>query len=180
MVADRAAELVHDWVMIALTMRYGRRAAPKGGTSNNWKQDLVRLSMECDGQSADIICLAQVETLLKTQDSVETEEEDVQNFADAPNTATPLPTPPQATHPANISMLDATTDTTMFDPQLGFFEDPLLGMKSDFSWEMISLGVEEPLPEPEVMKDLSVLFGRDEFAANHDIGMTYFSVKSIR
>ena len=95
---------------------------------------------------------AQVETLLKNQDE-ETEEP----ANDAPNSSKTVPivtttlVPDSGKNPTP----EISPDTNMIDPQLPFMAEPIFDMNvNDFSWEMISLGVEEPLPEQETIDEL--------------------------
>lgn len=105
---------------------------------------------------------AQVETLLKTQDSVEKEDDEPNNASDSSKsvpiistTQIPVPSPVEDSIPNPLP--EISPDANMMDPSLDFMQDQIFNMPtSDFSWEMISLGVEEPLPDPEVLDELYV------------------------
>lgn len=55
---------------------------------------------------------------------------------------------------ASLPLNDAFGDSQQTMPPLG---DPTLGISEEFSWEMIGLGLEEPLPNQDVIDDLYVL-----------------------
>lgn len=105
---------------------------------------------------------AQVETLLKTQDSVEKEDDAPNNASDSSKTipiisTTQIPDPSPVEESISNPLPEISPDTNMMDPSLDFMQDQIFNMPSnDFSWEMISLGVEEPLPDPEVIDELYV------------------------
>ncbi|KAL2378057.1 hypothetical protein RJZ90_006279 [Blastomyces dermatitidis] len=106
--------------------------------------------------------LAQVETLLKSQDSG-----DVLRKSPAPTDSTPQP--PTSTgfpndapytfacpntignaHPVSLDLLGDLNSTQINLP------DSNITSGGDFSWEMIGLGLEEPLPAQDVIDELYV------------------------
>lgn len=104
--------------------------------------------------------LAQVETLLKTQDSGDKREDQAQNVSETIDpTSSFNPTETPTTTQAS-SMPDISMEANMLDATLGLMGDPLFDINNDFSWEMISLGVEEPLPEPDIMNELHDIYFR--------------------
>lgn len=112
----------------------------------------------------------QVETLLKTQEPP----------TNVPKTLNvPMPAPPQTTSPANLNITNATMGLTgdrdmdrwNFNgesPQTGAIEDfnfnasmNMGGMNNvggTFTWEMIGLGLEEPLPPQETIDELHQIY----------------------
>ncbi|WAO83376.1 Zn(2)-C6 fungal-type domain-containing protein [Fusarium falciforme] len=114
--------------------------------------------------------LKQVETLLKTQEPP----------TNVPKTLNvPMPAPPQTTSPANLNIPNATMGLTgdrdmdrwNFNgesPQTGAIEDfnfnasmNMGGMNNvggTFTWEMIGLGLEEPLPPQETIDELHQIY----------------------
>jgi hypothetical protein len=112
----------------------------------------------------------QVETLLKTQEPP----------TNVPKTLNvPMPAPPQTTSPANLNIPNATMGLTgdrdmdrwNFNgesPQTGAIEDfnfnasmNMGGMNNvggTFTWEMIGLGLEEPLPPQETIDELHQIY----------------------
>lgn len=101
---------------------------------------------------------AQVETLLKTQDTADTAESSNTmpsmpsvNFSDVPAMAL-ASEPPEGLPPLVPS-------TGVIDPQMDRMMDNL-GLATDeaFSWELVSLGLEEPLPSQEIITDMFVCF----------------------
>ena len=114
------------------------------------------------GSVADGYCshTAQVETLLKTQEPVE-----------APRGSSTLPDNPfEASLPSetlnDLPDLGTLPNEMGGIPQLPLdgagglhsgqicFPEPDLGSGNDFSWEMIGLGLEEPLPAQDVIDEL--------------------------
>ena len=104
---------------------------------------------------------AQVETLLKTQDPPESTKG---SAAEVPPARTPLnPNGPFQGVPDLSSLADEMVDVTVpFNDNFGDVQqdqpmgDPSLGITEDFSWEMIGLGLEEPLPNQDVVEELYV------------------------
>ncbi|EGE83891.2 C6 transcription factor Prf [Blastomyces dermatitidis ATCC 18188] len=108
--------------------------------------------------------LAQVETLLKSQDSG-----DVLRKSPAPTDSTPQP--PTSTgfpndapytfacpntignaHPVSLDLLGDLNSTQINLP------DSNITSGGDFSWEMIGLGLEEPLPAQDVIDELNEIY----------------------
>lgn len=115
-------------------------------------------------------CPEQVETLLKTQDPP-------QNVPKTVNV--PMPGPTQTASPANLNLstapINLTTDRNMDQqwnfvdksPQQGVIEDfnfnasMNMGMNNvggTFTWEMIGLGLEEPLPPQDTIDELHQIY----------------------
>ena len=91
---------------------------------------------------------------MKTQDSGDKREDQAQNVSETIDpTSSFNPTETPTTTQAS-SMPDISMEANMLDATLGLMGDPLFDINNDFSWEMISLGVEEPLPEPDIMNEL--------------------------
>ncbi len=102
---------------------------------------------------------AQVETLLKTQDSQGSIESDV-THNDGPDPCmqrcSPIdslalgvgqgPSPPGNADPSLQSSVPPPLDTVNFDD--------VLCAGDAFTWEMISIGIDEPLPAQDVVDDL--------------------------
>jgi len=97
--------------------------------------------------------LKQVETLLTTQPDT-----------DIAPTQQPLPTPPVN----GMDIFNVTTSTgqpssmqqeaEMVDPGLSIGNDFGLGGIDNFNWDMISLGLEEPLPSQDIMDELYEIY----------------------
>lgn len=106
--------------------------------------------------------LAQVETLLKSQDSG-----DILQKSPAPTDSTPQPRTSgvlpnnmadiftsmnvvENTHPISLGQFGDLNSTQINLP------DNNITSGGDFSWEMIGLGLEEPLPAQDVVDELYV------------------------
>ncbi|KAK2755908.1 hypothetical protein FQN54_005704 [Arachnomyces sp. PD_36] len=109
--------------------------------------------------------LAQVETLLKTQEP--------SRPAKAPSPEAPPPNDPQDPNgpfhgvPDLPMFPDGMEDVTSLPLDNPFGDsqqtmpsltDPSLGFGGDFSWEMIGLGLEEPLPSQDVIDELHQIY----------------------
>lgn len=119
---------------------------------------------------ADMLRTEQVETLLKTQ-------EPPQNVPKPVNIA--MSGPPQTASPANLNIsnapihltgdhnMDQQWNFTDKSPQQGVMEDFNFNASMDmgmnnvggtFTWEMIGLGLEEPLPPQETIDELHQIY----------------------
>lgn len=95
----------------------------------------------------------QVETLLETRDTSDLPQ-NVNQSATSENSTMP------ANFPSNQSenlMQGVMTDPSFNDPTLNIMTDFGMSSSDDFSWEMIGLGLEEALPNPDVMQELYLL-----------------------
>ncbi|KAL4892167.1 fungal-specific transcription factor domain-containing protein [Aspergillus ambiguus] len=100
--------------------------------------------------------LAQVETLLKTQEQPLPSQGN--NFAAAPDDSTNLPDLP--TLPNDIDEPPSPAATGAINPNQGtqMFLPPAVDHTGTFGWDMISLGLEEPLPTREVIDELNHIY----------------------
>lgn len=102
--------------------------------------------------------IEQVETLLKTQDTTDSSKDTSRTDSTTAYVATTLqqPVPNQNDYLNTSSRLTGTSQesrTPGFEPTQNVIPDTNNG-ESDFPWEMIGLGLEEPLPPQDVMDEL--------------------------
>lgn len=111
------------------------------------------------GRFAAIV--AQVETLLKGHEPADTARRTTPNQEDN-SFQNPLPNPSQdmfTMPPGNTDQLN-NGDSNMCLDDYDYtvnpppFSLPSLNTEPDFSWEMVGLGLEEPLPSQEVIDEL--------------------------
>lgn len=96
---------------------------------------------------------AQVETLLKNQD-ISDPTEPLSSASGVPSVSFPSAQGMALTESPNY-MPQLGTNNSLPDLQLGAMEDPLgIAPEEEFSWELISLGLEEPLPGREFIDEM--------------------------
>ena len=107
--------------------------------------------------------IAQVETLLKSQESPElakvpSPEAPQNNVANPSNADMPLHDVPDLSMFADgmegVTSLPLDNSFGGSHQPMPPLTDPTLGISEEFSWEMIGLGLEEPLPNQDVVDDL--------------------------
>jgi hypothetical protein len=113
--------------------------------SSSWRQDLVGTLSPTSVLQTDNVT-AQVETLLKDQDPPKQTPAASSNFQ------------AQNAFPQDgfVSMAD---DVPMYSTSGAPPQDPMIGgnlgiLDEEFSWEMIGLGLDEPLPQQDVIDEL--------------------------
>lgn len=107
---------------------------------------------------------AQVETLLKTQDPPEPVQTSSTAYPDPSQSTLQHGGPFQGAPNISLSASDVNSVPQMLSSAFGsaqsepMIPDPSLGIPSDdeFSWEMIGLGLDEPLPTQEVIDEMWV------------------------
>jgi hypothetical protein len=98
------------------------------------------------------LCIEQVENLLGTQAPAE----GPQHPGD---TMTDLSQPASFPEPDNVSLANASGEPLPMpdftDPSMGnLMNDFGMGETDDFCWDMIGLGLEEPLPTQDIIDDM--------------------------
>ena len=98
------------------------------------------------------ICLEQVENLLGTQAPAESVQQSATAMAD-------IPQPSSFTEAHNVPLATASGEALSMqgfsDPSMGnLMNDFGMGATDDFSWDMIGLGLEEPLPNQDIINDM--------------------------
>lgn len=96
-------------------------------------------------------CIEQVENMLGTQAPAE----------GAQNSMTDIPQPGPFTQSNNVPLTNAPGEPLSIpdfsDPSVGnLMNDFGIGATDDFSWDMIGLGLEEPLPSQDIIDDMYV------------------------
>lgn len=160
MVRDRPARRASVCPTIVPTMKCARRVAQRGATSSFWNNVFVsrRILDSLFEHLTNAICIEQVETLLKNQDSTDTTKETARQDSTTAYVASTLQ---QALPNSGADFLNTTDRITAAAPELrtpaadSFQNGGVNGnAEGEFSWEMIGLGLEEPLPPQDVMDDL--------------------------
>lgn len=159
--ADRLAGLAQDSATIAPMTRFGERVVPNADMSRSWKLAwvcLIRLENAENQVAYGRRRIAQVETQLKTKD-----------IASPPMAETnPVPTSAAQNDTSYVAFdsgvmdidlsapMDGLLNTSQFDPSppANTIPDIDFGIDENFSWEMIGLGLEEPLPSREAIDEL--------------------------
>ena len=160
MVVDRPAEPARGLVTIAPTMKYDVRVVQSEDMSRSWKLDSVCLTHRKTSERMKAYMrwpTAQVETQLKTKDTASPPAVD-------PNALPTSTAQNGSSYPSfdpgvmNIDMsapMDGLLSTSNFeDPMSNIIPDIDLAIDENFSWEMIGLGLEEPLPSQEAVDEL--------------------------
>ena len=116
------------------------------------------------GAVVDHLCLAQVETLLRNQESDANPNwsseanplaAQQQNTSSAPEPTIPFATVPgPSSFPSVDSVPGQGGPSQTTEPRSALGDS---GLEGDMSWEVISLGLDEPLPKKEVIDELCVL-----------------------
>lgn len=160
MVRDRVVRPVRDSRMIAHTTKCARRADQRGAMSSFLNNDYVGRRIPFRQLSWLISSVEQVETLLKSQDAPDTSKDASRRDSTSAYVASTiqqtLPNSNDIPNPANTTQggLHGTgiSGTNPFQQASAGGNNG----EADFSWEMIGLGLEEPLPPQDVMDDLWV------------------------
>lgn len=127
-------------------------------------------------------CEAQVENLLRTQEpsAAQTQENHNHNPASNENEMTNLP---------DVPLLPTDLNTSLSPPQPIVEHQPLsqaylpsgLHTGGNFGWDMLGLGLEEPLPTQDVIDELyAYIISRISISLSHDLtGTKSISTKCI-
>jgi hypothetical protein len=127
-------------------------------------------------------CEAQVENLLRTQEpsAAQTQENHNHIPASNENEMTSLP---------DVPLLATDLSTSLSPPQPIVEHQPLsqaylpsgLNTGGNFGWDMLGLGLEEPLPTQDVIDDLyAYIISRISLSISHELtGTKFISTKSI-
>lgn len=160
----RAVVPAHVSVMNAPTMKCVRRAARSGDTSSSLRLDWVLKSPALRSQSyiTDYVrSIAQVETLLKGQEpdtAHRISPPEQENAFTAPiqdEAMLPFPEISALGNEMETSMPSSSDAANPSQPVQTFFPPPP-SMPNDTPWDLIGLGLEEPLPTQEVIDELYV------------------------
>lgn len=155
MVHDQHVELVKGSRTIVPMTKCERRAGQKEDTSSCWSRDCVSvyaILVAC--YNTDRIAVEQVETLLKSQDTPDpSREASRQDVAAAYVANTVSQTVPNSTlNMSNGAGATQASRTPGLD-SLNRNGGNTVGQE-DIPWELIGLGLEEPLPPQDVMDEL--------------------------
>ena len=156
MVLDQRAELVVASVMTVNMTRFERRADPNVDMSKHWKQDSVWRSTTLDRkQSLLTETSAQVETMLKNPDGTDADENGYNNQSMADLSTLGMHDPADLSnleHPTAMRY-NAFASSTEVE---GSRQASLPKLDDTFSFDMIALGLEEPLPTSDITDELYV------------------------
>jgi len=99
-------------------------------------------------------CIEQVENMLGTQAPAEGAQNSAASMTD-------IPQPGPFTQSNNVPLANAPGEPLSMpdfsDPSVGnLMNDFGMGATDDFSWDMIGLGLEEPLPSQDIIDDMYV------------------------
>jgi hypothetical protein len=136
-----------------------KKSGPKRGYVKLLEQrlrELVPTGLIWVGLCADMSCAEQVETLLKNQEPVEPTADTSRHNSTSSYVANTLKQ--TAGDYANVSDNIPSTFPNVRTPATAAYQNGTANNDSEgeCSWEMIGLGLEEPLPPPDVMEDLCV------------------------